>query len=89
MKKKRAPYLCSACQQALSWDRVDALRADAVVVGDNVPADAFSLYDYTGKYGMPNSTAQHQLEMLIKAGALKTGRVHLSGRKGLIRVYWP
>jgi hypothetical protein len=76
---------------AFSWNQVDALRAEANLIGDDVPDGAFNAYDYMSKYGVPYKTAAGQLDHLVRAGKMKTGkRLDSSrGRRQLIRFYWP
>ena len=75
-----------------NWGRINALRAQAGMAGDNVPASAFTAADYASKYRLPYRTATDQLARLVVAGRLKTGRKRTrlpSGRQGLMRFYWP
>ena len=70
-----------------AWGAVDAIREQARLVVDDVPACAFSINDYAEKYRIPRSTAQQQLERLVVDGKLKTGMVR--GARGKQRMYWP
>jgi hypothetical protein len=74
------------------WDRVDALRTETGMAGDDVPPGAFTTSDYAAKYGLAYHTATDQLARLVKAGSLKTGKKRAmlpSGRQGSMRYYWP
>ena len=75
-----------------SWDQIDALRQDAGLAEDHVPAEAFTAEQYASQYGVPRKTSNNQLENLVKAGKLGTGRklaLGPSGRRLLTRFYWP
>jgi Fic family protein len=75
-----------------SWDQIDALRQDAGLAEDHVPAEAFTAEQYASQYSVARKTANDQLESLVKAGKLGTGKklaLSPSGRRALTRFYWP
>lgn len=79
-------------RESAKWERVDAIRRDARLVGDDVPDGAFTMYEYAARYRIPFKTAECQLGRLVAAGKMKTGmalRVTPKGRRCLMRMYWP
>jgi hypothetical protein len=79
-------------RESAKWERVDAMRMEASLVGNDVPEGAFHVYEYAARYHVLLKTAEYQLGRLVAAGKLKTGkalRISPKGRRCLMRVYWP
>jgi Fic family protein len=83
--------LTAAQQDAGMWGRLDNLR-DEVGLADAAPAEAFTVSQWAERYGLTRSTAERELEQMVKAGKLQTGRARrrgTDGRLSMMRVYWP
>lgn len=73
---------------ATPWDRIDAIRVQQRVAGDDIPAGAFTIDEYVVKYRLPRKTAMGQLERLVAAGKLRTGMRVSERTHRWTRFYW-
>jgi Fic family protein len=73
------------------WDTLDALR-DETGLSETAPADAFTVAQWAERYGLTRSSAEREIEQLVKSGKLQSGRARRRGtdnRLAFMRVYWP
>lgn len=71
-------------------DELDALRAEAGLVGDDVPAGALTLKDWAERFNIPLKTADNEVSRLVARGLLSMGkkRIWCGSRSGLVKHYW-
>lgn len=71
-------------------DELDALRAAAGLVGDDVPAGALTVKDWAERFGIPLQTADNEVARLVARGLLCVGkkRIQCGYRSGLVNHYW-
>jgi DNA-binding MarR family transcriptional regulator len=78
-------------QPAFTWDALDAIRKQSGF-SEDAPAGAFTVNQWAERYGLTRSSAEREVERLVKAGKLQSGRARRRGadnRLALMRVYWP
>jgi ABC-type Na+ transport system ATPase subunit NatA len=83
--------LTAAQQEAGMWGKLDALR-DETGLSDAAPAEAFTVNQWAERYGLTRSSAEREVEQLVKSGRLQSGRARrrgTDGRLSMMRVYWP
>lgn len=82
-------------QLSLTWDIMDRVRTAVGLQNDSsvsVPADAFTITEYTRRYQIPLTTAQSQVKQLVRLGKLLTGTAPRANTRGYVlmtNVYWP
>jgi hypothetical protein len=83
--------LTSAQQAAGMWGKLDALRGESGLA-DDAPEGAFTVNQWAERDGLTRSSAEREVEQLVKAGKLQSGRARrrgTDGRLSMMRVYWP
>ena len=74
-----------------TWGDIEAMRAETGLSLKPVPSSAFSVADYSQRFGLPRSTAQQQLKRLVSTGKLKSGKraaTDAAGRRYYEACYW-
>lgn len=74
-----------------TWDEIDAIRNSEGMSFPDCPPHAFTVKQYSEKFGVPLNTSSGQLLKLAKAGKLKAGRrqgLTSSGRRIFEVCYW-
>jgi hypothetical protein len=73
------------------WDKLDDLRQEQAIAGDEIPAEAFTVTEYAERYELPYATASGQIRKLARTGKLKCGvalgRDHTGGRRPM-KFFW-
>jgi DNA-binding MarR family transcriptional regulator len=78
-------------QPTFSWDVLDTLREESGMAED-APEGAFTVSQWAERYGLTRSSSEREVERLVKAGKLQSGRARrrgTDGRLSMMRVYWP
>ena len=78
-------------QPSFSWDALDSLRESSGMAED-APEGAFTVAQWGERYNLTRSSAEREVERLVKDGKLQSGRARrrgTDGRLSMMRVYWP
>lgn len=71
-------------------DELAALRAEAGLLGDDVPPGALTLKDWAERFNLPLPTAANEVSRLVSRGLLCMGkkRIRCGFRSGMVKHYW-